>query len=62
MLENYKFCFKIYFCGQNRLKSHIELWVALIEIAHCLTYIGLWLPLLLGHGLDWIHPHCVLIG
>ena len=27
------------FLGIHRLKSHIKLWVALIEIAHRLTYI-----------------------
>ena len=34
------FCFEMYFLGQNRLKTQIELWSALIEIlAHPATYI-----------------------
>ena len=33
----------MYFFGPNRPKWHIELWVTLIKIAHCLTYTkGLW--------------------
>ena len=37
--KNIIFCFKKYFLGQNMLKIQIELWVALIEISHRVTYI-----------------------
>ena len=29
----------MYFLGQNRLKTHIELWVVIIEIARRVTFI-----------------------
>ena len=31
-------CFNMYFFGNNRLKTHIDLCVALIEKAHHMTY------------------------
>ena len=33
------FALKLTFMDQNRLKTNIEFWVALIEIAHRITYI-----------------------
>ena len=33
------FCFRVYFLCQNRLKTHMKLWVAPIEIAYRVTYI-----------------------